>query len=110
MQLVFTAASEEGISSSWECPGGIQFKGWRINKCWKPIKAVQTSVLFQMFIFFYVLPASYDVEMVIMPVKSSAFLLILVKILQGRLGYGSLWECTIAFMVTDTHSWDGGYV
>jgi hypothetical protein len=48
------------------------------RKGWKPIKAKQTSVLFQMFIFFYVFRASYDGEMVIMPVKSSAFLLIIV--------------------------------
>ncbi|WP_072837159.1 hypothetical protein [Flavisolibacter ginsengisoli] len=62
----------------WNDQGAIQFRGWRISECWKTIKAMQTSVLIQMFIFFYVLPASYDGEMVIMPVKSSAFLLVIV--------------------------------
>jgi hypothetical protein len=58
----------------------------------RPIKALQTSELIHMFIFFYAFPASYGDEMVIMPVKSPAFLLISNKILQGRLEYGSFPE------------------
>jgi hypothetical protein len=83
----------------------IQFRGWRISKCWKPVKAMQTSVLFQMFIFFYVFPAAYDGEMVIMPVKSSAFLMTIVRFFRGGWVYGSFPERN-----NDTLLWDGGYV
>jgi hypothetical protein len=106
MQLVsYGSFSGWWIDSSLERPGAIQFRGWRINEGWKPIKAMQTSVLFQMFIFFYVFHATNDGEMVIMPVKSSAFLLIIVWILQGRLGIGLVFRSE-----NDTLLWDGGYV
>jgi len=65
---------------------------------------MQTSVLFQMFIFFYVFRASYDGEMVIMPVKSSAFLMIIVRFFRGGWEYGSFPErkMTLFYGMVDT--------